>query len=92
MSINPNKTKIMRFRYPRKKICQFQFICGEVPIQYTDCYKYLGVDCSEHISWAKSVENMAISANKAASYLIAKARSSGAFVYTVYMSTTYTTL
>ena len=27
---------------------------------------------------------MAISANKAASYLITKARSSGAFVYTVY--------
>ena len=84
MSINPNRTKIMHFRYPRKKICQFQFTCGEVTIQYTDCYKYLGVDFSEHLSWAKSVENTAISANKAASYLIAKARSSGAFVYTVY--------
>ena len=33
MSINPNKTKIMHFRYPRKKICQFQFTCGEVTIQ-----------------------------------------------------------
>ena len=82
MSINLNKTKIMHFRHTRKRICQFQFTCGEVTIQYTD-YKYLGVDFLEHLSWAKSVENTAISANKAASYLIAKARSSGAFVYTV---------
>ena len=47
-------------------------------------YVCLGVDFSEHLSWAKSVENTAISANKAASYLIAKTRSSGAFVYSVY--------
>ena len=84
MAFYPDKTIILYFRYPRKKICQFQFTRGEVPIQYTDCYKYLGVHFSEHLSWAKSVENTAISANKAASYLIAKTRCSGAFVYTVY--------
>ena len=47
------------------------FTCRETPIQYTHSYKYLGVEFTEYHSWAKSVENTAISANKAASYLIA---------------------
>ena len=75
MMINHDKTKIIHFRRPKKKLCQSTFSCSKTPIQYTDSYKYLGVEFTEYLSWAKSVENTAISANKAASYLIAKTRS-----------------
>ena len=84
MMINHDKTKIIHFRHPKKKLCQSKFSCSETPIQYTECYKYLGVEFTEYFSWAKSLENTAILANKAASYLIAKTRSSSAFLFTIY--------
>ena len=61
------------------------------PIQYTDCYKYLGMEFTDYLRWAKSVQSTAISANKTASYLIAKTRSSSAFLFTIY-NHLYTTL
>ena len=91
MMSNHDKTKIIHFRHPKKKLCQSTFSCSETPIQYTDSYKYLGVEFTEYLSWAKSVENTAISANKAASYLIAKTRSSSVFLFTIY-NHLYTTL
>ena len=72
MMINHDKSKIIHFRHPKKKVCQSRFSCSETPIQYTDSYKYLGVEFTEYFSCVKSVENTAISAKKAASYLIAK--------------------
>ena len=66
------------------QVCQFVLTCGETFVLYTDSYKSLGVVFTEHLSWSKSVENTTISANKAASYLIAKTKSSGAFVYNIY--------
>ena len=59
------------FQTSKKRVCHFRFTCRETSIQCTDCYKYLGVEFTEYLSWAKSVENTAISANKTASYLIA---------------------
>ena len=84
MEVNPKKTKVVHFRHPRRVLCQTAFHCDGVPIEYTDCYKYLGVEFSEHLSWAKVIESTAIKANRAASYLIAKMKSSGAFMYSVY--------
>ena len=70
--INHDKTKIIHFRQPKKKLCQSRFSCSETPIQYPDSYKYLGVEFTDYLSCVKSVENTAISAKKAASYLIAR--------------------
>ena len=91
LMINHDKTKIIHFRHPKKKLCRSKFSCSETPIQYTNSYKYLGVEFTEYLSWAKSVENTAISANKAATYLIAKTRSSSAFLFIIY-NHLYTTL
>ena len=63
MMINHDKTKMIHFRHPKNKLCQSKFSCSETPIQYTNSYKYLGVEFTEYLSWAKSVENTAISAN-----------------------------
>ena len=79
-----DKTKLYISDIQKRKLCQFRFTCRETPIQYTECYKYLGVEFTEYFSWAKSLENTAILANKAASYLIAKTRSSSAFLFTIY--------
>ena len=89
MAINPNKTKSIHFRHPRKIISQTTLWCGNDYIEYTDCYKYLGVEFTEHLRWAKVIESTSLKASRVASYLIAKMRSSGAFVriyclYTLY--------
>ena len=67
-----------------KEICRFSFSCCGNDIDYTDSCKYLGIEFTEHLSWIKLVDNFAISANRAAIYLIAKATNSGALVYEVF--------
>ena len=47
-------------------------------------YKYPGVDFTECLSWTQLIQNTSISANRAAHYLIAKPRNSGALVFKVY--------
>ena len=84
MCINPDKTKIIHFRHPKKQISNFLFTCREYRIYYTDIYRYLGVEFTEHLSWAQQIESTSISASRAANYLIAKTRSSGALVFEVY--------
>ena len=80
MCINPDKTKIIHFRQPKKQKCEYAFTCGKDHIDYIDSYKYLGVDLTEHLSWAQLIQSISIAAN----YLIAKARNSGALVFEVY--------
>ena len=84
MCINSDKTKIIHFRQPKKQTCECTFTCGKDHIEYIDSYKYLGVDFTEHLSWVQLIQSTSISANRAASYLIAKARNSGALVFEVY--------
>lgn len=79
-----NEIKMVHFGHSKRKFCQFMFTCDETPVQSTDCYKCLGVEFTEHLSWANSLDNAAISANKAACYLIAETKSSVAFMYAVY--------
>ena len=58
------------------------FACGKSRIDYTD--KYLGVEFTEHLSWAQQIDSTSISESRAANYLIAKAKNSGALVFEVY--------
>ena len=67
-----------------KQISNFLFTCGEYHIYFTDIYRYLGVEFTEHLSWAQQIESTSISTNRVANYLIAKTRSSGALVFEVY--------
>ena len=85
-SLRSRCSAVIHFRHPRKRnfTSLRRFSCSETPIQYTDSYKYLVVEFTEYLSWAKSVENTAIPAAKAASYLFAKTRSSSAFLFTTY--------
>ena len=84
MTINPEKTKIMHFRTPRKTICNHKFLCCGMTIEYTASYKYLGIIFTEHLDWTKTIENASVSAGRSANYIVAKARSSGTFAYGVF--------
>ena len=84
MGINPDKTKIIYFRHPKEHLSNYTFTCGTTSIDYTDNYKYLGIDFTEHLRWTQLIQNTSKAANRAANYLIAKARNSGALVYEVY--------
>ena len=84
MRINVDKTTIIHFRQPKKQKCEYTFTCGKDRIDYIDNYKYLGVDFTEHLSWAQLSQSTSISANRAANYLIVQARNSGALVFEVY--------
>ena len=57
MCINPDKTKIFHFRQMKKQKCEFTFTCGKNRIDYIDNYKYLGVDFTEHLSWAQLIQS-----------------------------------
>ena len=82
--INPDKTKIIHFRQPKKQKCEYTFTCDKDHIDYVDKYKHLGVDFTEHLRWAKLIQSTSISANRATNYLIAKAGNSEAHVFEVY--------
>ena len=66
MCLNPDKTKIIHFRQPKKQKCKYTFTCGKDHIEYIDSYKYLGVDFTEHLSWAQLIQSISKSANRAA--------------------------
>ena len=74
LSINHDKTKIIHFRSQKKEIRRFSFSCCGIHVDYTDSYKYLGIKFTELLSWMKLLDNRTISANRAANYMIAKAK------------------
>ena len=84
MMINPGKTKVMHFRRSRKTMCNHRFQCCGIAIDYTASYKYLGIILTEHLSWIKTIENTSALASRAASYIVAKARSRGTFAFEVF--------
>ena len=84
MCKNPDKTKIIHFRLPKKQKCEFTFTCGKDRIDYIDNYKYLVVDFTEHLSWTHLIQSTSISPKCATNCLISKARNSEALVFEVY--------
>ena len=61
--------------------------CGNDSIEYTVIYKYLGMEFAEHLSWTRFLRVPHSKLVEAASYLIAKMRSSGAFVCIIFILT-----
>ena len=49
LSIHSDKTKIVHFRPSNVQRCNKQFSCGNVTIEVTDRYKYLGLWFQEHL-------------------------------------------
>ena len=72
MSINNDKTKIVHFRSKNNSVSDFEFTCGEAPINYVTSYKYLGLWFDEHLNMKKAVKELAHSASRALGVLKSK--------------------
>ena len=74
MTINEKKTEIMHFRNPRSATSTFQFYFGEKKLNYTKCYKYLGLYLDEHMHFTKGTTVLSESASRALGGVIGKTK------------------
>ena len=88
LSVNSDKTKIVHFRPTTVQLCNKQFSCGNLNIELTDKYKYLGLWFQEHLDMKYANSELAKSASRALSVLFTKFKNSeggvGAGAYDIY--------
>ncbi len=72
LSINQDKSKVIHFRFKGKMQSAFQFNCGELNLDYTSKYKYLGMWMDEHQDFNEHIKAVSKSASRALGALIAK--------------------
>ena len=77
LSVNSDKTKIVHFRPTTVQLCNKQFSCGNLNIELTDKYKYLGLWFQEHLDMKYANSELAKSASRALSVLFTKFKNSG---------------
>ena len=84
LSINSDKTKIVHFRPSNVQLCNKQFSCGNVTIEVTDRYKYLGLWFQEHLDMKYETNEFSKSASRALFVLYTKFKNAGGMAYNVY--------
>ena len=84
LSVNSIKTKIVHFRPMSVTRSNKVFECGDLNIELTDKYKYLGLWFQEHLDLKYATTELAKSASRALSALYAKFKRSGGMAYDVF--------
>ena len=84
LTINSDKTKIVHFRPLNVQTCNKQFSCGNLDIEVTDKYKYLGLWFQEHLDMKYATTELSKSASRALSVLYTKFKNAGGMSYEVY--------
>ena len=84
LSVNSDKTKIVHFRPSSVLRCNNLFSCGNLNIELTEKYKYLGLWFQEHLALKFATSELAKSASRALSVLYAKFKCVGGMAYDVY--------
>ncbi|MCG8113538.1 MAG: reverse transcriptase family protein [Candidatus Thiodiazotropha taylori] len=84
LAINSDKTKIIHFRPVNAQKCNDTFSCGNIDIEMTDRYKYLGLWFQENLDMKFATTELAKSASRALSVVYAKFKSVGGMAYEVY--------
>ncbi len=81
MSLNLAKTKVVHFRKKTRNRTrsEHRFPFNNEEIEFAGQYKYLGSLLTEHLEWAKAVEEIYRKVNRALALLNRKARSCGGF-------------
>ena len=74
MSVNLDKTNIMHFRKNEKARNMYEFKYGDQSIEYTDCYKYLGLYFDEHLNMDTNEDKLSAAGKKALGSIINKLR------------------
>lgn len=67
MELNINKCKVMRVS--RSNGSQFIYYLNGTPLEFTTCYKYLGVHITSNLTWALHIEQIINKANRMLGYL-----------------------
>lgn len=84
LSVNSDKTKVVHFRPTSLPRCNNVFHCGNLTIELTEKYKYLGLWFQEHVDLKFATSELAKSASRALSALYAKFKYTGGMAYDVY--------
>ncbi len=84
--VNPNKSKIVHFRNPPKKRCDFLFKLGSMgpELEIVENYKYLGTFFDEYLTFDKAAEVLSAAANRALGGMINKFKSIREMSYNTY--------
>ena len=80
----------MHFRNARKKQSEFKFSFGNLTLQYTNTYKYLGLLLDQHLSFNDCIRTLADSGSRALGSVISKIKNLKDVRYKTY-STLYNT-
>ena len=84
LSINGEKSKVIHFRNKGKLQSNHLFQCGDLNIDYTEQYKYLGLWFQENLDYDYGVQQLSKSASRALGALISKYYSTGGMEYSVF--------
>ena len=84
LSINVSKSNIVHFRLESVPRSNFVFKCGEHVLEYSDCYKYLGLLLNENLDFNVTAKMVAQSASRALGLLIAKVKLIGGVPHNVF--------
>jgi hypothetical protein len=79
MFVNAKKSHIVHFRPMSVPISNFVFKCGEIVLEYSNRYVYLGLLLTEHLDLNSTAIMVAQSAGRALGLLIAKYKNLGGF-------------
>ena len=82
--INRDKTKVMHFRPNSMEKCRANFTCGDLHLDLTDHYKYLGLWFHENLDMKFAMNELAKSASRALSALYTKFLHAGGMSYDVF--------
>ena len=85
IELNSKKTHIVNFRSsPDIARTNYNFKCGNMNINVTDKYKYLGLYLNEFLDYNMTVKAIANSANRALGVIMAKHKAIGGFPFKTY--------
>ena len=81
LTINYLKSKALHVRAASAPRTEYNFVCGNSPLERTDQYKYLGVIFTEHLDFMQMSKVVAQSASRALGLLISKDKYFGGMPY-----------
>ena len=84
LTINKDKTKVIHFSPNSVERCQANFTYGDLNLDLTDTYKYLGLWFHEHLDMKFAINELANSASRAVSALYTKFLHIGGMTYDVF--------
>ena len=72
LEINESKSKIMHFRKKKKKCSKFEFNIGDLKLDYTQMYRYLGITLDENLSFNVACRELSEAGGRAFGSIVAK--------------------